>query len=381
MASARTAVAAPRRRSDPFGTAGRSEAVYETRSPAWCSAATARVGYQVGVLQNVARHAPGRHHRGAAGRHLRHLGRRHQCRGAGRIAPTSSTPPSKMLSGVWRDIAAAQVYPADSLGVIPAALATMLSIGWLLARWRKADENAVAAGQPPLAGTAGAHRAAAAPATHAVEAATMQALALSVSNYSASMHVTFIRGGRAGRAGVRAQRVAVPAELSVRTCWPRRRFLPVPGRRAGHRRRKWFGDGSMRCRPHCCRPPSPGCAAAAGDRRRARRRRAAAWTTPATQPGADRRACAVEHLPGRADRRRSACSASNCTLTLLSDDARWPRRCTPSTRWSSTPSQRLDEMAARRGRAAAHGARPAAPVGVSGSGPRLRRARAPGQRL
>ena len=41
---------------------------------------------------------------------------------------------------VWRDFRAEQVYRADSLGVIRsgAQWLTMLSIGWVIARWRRA---------------------------------------------------------------------------------------------------------------------------------------------------------------------------------------------------------------------------------------------------
>ena len=46
----------------------------------------------------------------------------------------------EMLARVWHDFSAEQIYRADSLGVIRsgAQWLTMLSVGWVMARWHRA---------------------------------------------------------------------------------------------------------------------------------------------------------------------------------------------------------------------------------------------------
>ncbi|MBL8334871.1 MAG: patatin-like phospholipase family protein, partial [Rubrivivax sp.] len=59
----------------------------------------------------------------------------------------------EVLSRVWQDFRAEQVYRADSLGVIRsgAQWLTMLSLGWAMARWRKARPRSLLDNEP-LAG-------------------------------------------------------------------------------------------------------------------------------------------------------------------------------------------------------------------------------------
>src|SRR5262245_52211763 len=54
------------------------------------------------------------------------------------------------VAQVWRDFHAEQVYRADSLGVIRsgAQWLTMLSIGWVIARWRRARPRSLLDNEP-----------------------------------------------------------------------------------------------------------------------------------------------------------------------------------------------------------------------------------------
>jgi NTE family protein len=105
----------------------------------------ARAAYQVGVLRAHGPHAARRAGAdGAAAQPLR------RDRAAPRPAPstprrwpampTASKPRWKSSRGSGRTSSAEQVYRADSLGVIRsgAQWLTMLSLGWAIARWRKA---------------------------------------------------------------------------------------------------------------------------------------------------------------------------------------------------------------------------------------------------
>ena len=102
----------------------------------------ARAAYQVGVLQalQLIRREAGEKMRGSPFRII--------CgTSAGAINGTALACSAddfdlavERLVQVWRNFHADQVYEADSLGVIRsgAKWLTMLSLGWLLTRWRKA---------------------------------------------------------------------------------------------------------------------------------------------------------------------------------------------------------------------------------------------------
>ncbi len=277
------------------------------------------------------------------------------------------------LAGVWQDIHAEQVYRADSLGVIRsgAQWLTMLSIGWLLARWRKARPRSLLDNAPLaqlLERTVPLQRL-----PRMLSGRHVQALALSASNYSAGMHVTFYQAAAPVAPWVRAQRVAVPAELGrahllASSAIP---FLFPAAELGIGGRLEWFGDGSMR---------------------------QTAPLSPAIHLGAQRLlvigAGRVHEPPGRqvenigypslaqiaghalssifldaltADVERL--QRINRTLALLSDEARVATPLHPIEALVITPSQRLDEIAARHVEelpATVRGLLRA--VGVSGSG-------------
>lgn len=257
----------------------------------------------------------------------------------------------EMLSGVWQDIHAEQVYRADSLGVIRsgAQWLTMLSIGWLLARWRKARPRSLLDNAPLaqlLERTVPLQRL-----PRMLSGRHVQALALSASNYSASMHVTFYQAAAPVAPWVRAQRVAVPAELSVAhllasSAIP---FLFPAAELDIDGRREWFGDGSMRQTA----PLSP--AIHLGAQRLlvigagrvheppGRRVDNTGYPSLAQIAGHALSSIFLDALTADVERLQRI----NRTLTLLSDDARVATPLHPIDALVITPSQRLDEMAAR----------------------------------
>ena len=277
------------------------------------------------------------------------------------------------LAGVWQDIHAEQVYRADSLGVIRsgAQWLTMLSVGWLLARWRRARPRSLLDNAPLallLERTVPLQRL-----PRMLSGRHVQALALSASNYSAGMHVTFYQSAAPVAPWVRSQRVAAPAELGVAHLLASSAIPFVfPAAELGiDGRREWFGDGSMR---------------------------QTAPLSPAIHLGAQRLlvigAGRVHEPPGRQVENTGYPSLAqiaghalssifldaltadverlqriNRTLALLSDEARVATPLHPIEALVITPSQRLDEIAARHVEelpATVRGLLRA--VGVSGSG-------------
>jgi NTE family protein len=154
----------------------------------------------------------------------------------------------EVLTRVWREFHAEQVYRADSLGVIRsgAQWLTMLSIGWVLARWRRARPRSMLDNSPLgdlLARTVQFDRL-----PQLLQSRHLQALAITASSYSSGEHVTFYDSATPIEPWTRSQRVAVPARLAVDHLLASSAIpfvfpaaeLPRGGRT------EWFGDGSMR---------------------------------------------------------------------------------------------------------------------------------------
>jgi NTE family protein len=149
---------------------------------------------------------------------------------------------------VWRNFHAEQVYRADSLGVIRsgAQWLTMLSIGWLIARWRRARPRSLLDNSPladlltrmvPLERL-----------PRMLRGRHLQALAVTASNYSSGEHVTFYPAAAPIEPWIRSQRIAVPAELSAAHLLASSAIpfvFPAAQLPFGDGS-EWFGDGSMR---------------------------------------------------------------------------------------------------------------------------------------
>ena len=152
------------------------------------------------------------------------------------------------LGAVWRDFRAEQVYRADSLGVIRsgAQWLTMLSIGWVLARWRRARPRSLLDNRPLghlLAQTMPLDRL-----PHLLAARELQALAITASSYSRGEHVTFYESAVPIEQWTRSQRMSsrtrlTLAHLLASSAIP---FVFPAAELELEGRLEWFGDGSMR---------------------------------------------------------------------------------------------------------------------------------------
>ena len=148
----------------------------------------------------------------------------------------------------WSSFHAEQVFRSDSLGVARtgAQWLTMLSIGWLLTRWRRARPRSLLDNEPLadlLRHSVGFERLPA-----LMRAGHLRALAVTASSYTAGDHLTFYQAESAIEPWTRTQRVAVRAEIGVPHLMASSAipfvFPAVELDRGG--RREWFGDGSMR---------------------------------------------------------------------------------------------------------------------------------------
>ncbi len=116
---------------------------------------------------------------------------------------------------VWENFRAEQVYRADSIGVIRtgARWLTMMSIGWVIARWRRARPRSLL-DNTPLEGlldgmfsTARLRR--------MMDEGHLHALAVTASSYGSGLHITFYDAENDIVPWTRSQRIAVRAPITV----------------------------------------------------------------------------------------------------------------------------------------------------------------------
>ncbi len=154
----------------------------------------------------------------------------------------------RRIAAVWKNIEVKQVYRADSLSMLRsgARWMTLLSLGWLIAKWRRLKPRSLLDNAPlqellnrlvPLQRL---------PAL--VRRGHVQALAVTASSYSSGEHITFFEGNkrllpwlRSGRRAVR-QRIS-HAHLLASSAIPFV-FPAMPLQLDGQS--EFFGDGSMR---------------------------------------------------------------------------------------------------------------------------------------
>ena len=154
----------------------------------------------------------------------------------------------EVLSRVWQDFSAEQVYRADSLGVIRsgAQWLTMLSLGWVIARWRKARPRSLLDNAPlgqllkrmvPLDRL-----------QMMFEQRQLHALAVTASSYTSGEHVTFYSTGAPVQPWSRSQRVAVAAPITHEHLLASSAIPFVFPASQIHQGGDvaWYGDGSMR---------------------------------------------------------------------------------------------------------------------------------------
>ncbi len=154
----------------------------------------------------------------------------------------------EVLSRVWQNFHAEQVYRADSLGVIRsgAQWLTMLSLGWVIARWRKARPRSLL-DNSPLADLLRR----AVPLDRLpmmLEQRQLHALGITASSYTSGEHVTFYACGTAVAPWPRTQRIAVPTPIThehllASSAIP---FVFPATQISVNEQSGWYGDGSMR---------------------------------------------------------------------------------------------------------------------------------------
>ena len=152
------------------------------------------------------------------------------------------------LVQVWENFRAEQVYRADSLGVIRtgARWLTMVSIGWVIARWRKARPRSLLDNTPlcsmmhelvPIERL-----------PRMMSEQHLQALAVTASSYGSGLHVTFYESQHDIVPWTRSQRIAVREPLTLAHLLASAAipflFPAVPLTVGGNT--EYYGDGSMR---------------------------------------------------------------------------------------------------------------------------------------
>lgn len=149
---------------------------------------------------------------------------------------------------VWQNIRAEQVYRADSLSMLRsgATLMTLLSLGWLIAKWRHMKPRSLLDNAPALALLH--HMAPLERLPGLIREGHMRALAVTASSYSSGEHITFFEADERIQPWVRSRRRAVRdrityAHLLASSAIPF--VFPAAALQLdGHS--EYFGDGSMR---------------------------------------------------------------------------------------------------------------------------------------
>jgi NTE family protein len=152
------------------------------------------------------------------------------------------------IVNVWKNFRAGQIYRADSLSMLRsgATWMTLLSLGWVLAKWRRIKPRSLLDNTPledllkqlvPLERL-----------PYLIRKGHLQALAVSASSYSTGEHVTFFQGDKRLMPWVRSQRQGVRGKIThahllassaIPFVFPATE-LSLRGQTA------YFGDGSMR---------------------------------------------------------------------------------------------------------------------------------------
>lgn len=279
----------------------------------------------------------------------------------------------RKLAQVWENFSAAQVYRADSIGVIRsgARWLTMMSAGWALARWHRARPKSLLDNAPlevllrelvPI-GRLG----------QMMQDGHLHALAVTASSYGSGQHVTFYQSRRETAPWTRSQRYAVPAKIELEhllasSAIP---FVFPAVALAIEGRSEYFGDGSMRQSA----PISPVVhlgaervlVIGAGRMQEPPGRRAGAadYPTLAQVAGHALASIFLDALAVDVERLKRI----NQTLSLLTPEQRAATTLRPIDVLLIAPSQRLDDLAARH-----QGSLPAPMrallrgIGVSGQG-------------
>jgi len=257
----------------------------------------------------------------------------------------------EVIAKVWQNFTADQVYRADAIGVIRsgARWLTMLSVGWVIARWRRARPRSLLDNSPlaellerlvPLDRL-----------PMMLAERQLHALAVTASSYTSGEHFTFYSSAQHIEPWLRSQRVAAPTRLTQAHLLASSAIPFVfPAASLEHEGYAgWFGDGSMRQTA----PLSPAIHLGA---QRLLIIGAGRMQEPANRHVADTGYPNLAQIAGHAmssifldalavdiERMRRI----NRTLALLPDSALADTPLRPIEALVISPSQRLDDIAAR----------------------------------
>ena len=149
---------------------------------------------------------------------------------------------------VWRDFRSEQVYHSDSLGIIRsgAQWLTLFSLGWALARWRRARPRSLLDNDPLRELLPDMFKIDRLP--KLMEEGHLHAVAISASSYTTGEHVTFYDCAEPVASWDRSQRISVRDSLSIdhlmaSSAIP---FVFPAVQLSVNGRPHYFGDGSMR---------------------------------------------------------------------------------------------------------------------------------------
>ena len=257
------------------------------------------------------------------------------------------------LVEVWKNFRAHHVYRADSLSMLRsgASWMTLLSVGWLVAKWRRLKPRSLLDNAPladlltrlvlleRLPGL--------------IRQGHLQALAVTASSYSSGEHITFFEGDKRLMPWVRSQRRAVRDRISHGHLLASSAIPFVFPATSLHMdgQNEYFGDGSMRQSA----PVSPAIHLGAskvlvvGAGRMHEPKNEVHLHTTSTYPslaqiaGHALSSIFLDALSVDVERMRRI----NQTLTLVPPEARKASNLRPVELLLIEPSQRLDSIAAR----------------------------------
>jgi NTE family protein len=154
----------------------------------------------------------------------------------------------RQMAELWRDMHCEQIYHADSLGVIRsgAQWLTLFSLGWALARWRRARPRSLLDNEPlgeMLMDSVRFSRIG-----KLLEDGVLDAVAVSASSYTTGEHVTFYDSAQPIEPWTRSQRISVKDRISVEHLMASSAipFIFPAVKLDINGQPQYFGDGSMR---------------------------------------------------------------------------------------------------------------------------------------
>ena len=210
----------------------------------------ARAAYQVGVLQGLVKLCRERLGEGALNPFGILCGTSAGAINAAALACRADSFDAgvETIAAVWRNFRADQVYRTDALGIARsgAQWLSAISVGWMLARWRKEGPRSLLDNEP-LAELL-RHWAPLELLPRMLAERHLHALALGASSYTSGEHLTFFEATGDMTGYERSQRLAVPMRLGLEHLLASAAIPFVfPAQRIEHAEHAgWYGDGSMR---------------------------------------------------------------------------------------------------------------------------------------